>query len=365
MHTARAVNPGKIAGEIVALLRQLIATPSFSREEDKTALLIGEFFWEKEIPFRMSGNNIWAKNRNYDPAKKTLLLNSHHDTVKPVSGWTKDPFGTEIENGKLFGLGSNDAGGALCALIGTFVHFFEADLPFNLVLAATAEEEISGKNGIESILPQIGKIDFAIVGEPTQLKMAIAEKGLLVVDCETSGISGHAARGEGENAIYKALPDLLWFRDYEFNRISPWLGKTTMQVTLVNSGTQHNIVPDRCSFTVDIRLNECYTHEEILSIIGTHVRAKVTPRSMRLRPSFTGKNHPLVLAGEKTGIELFGSVTLSDQALLPFPSVKIGPGDSARSHTADEFIFLEEIGDGIKKYIQLLEALETVLQLHS
>jgi acetylornithine deacetylase len=342
----------------IALLKQLIATPSFSKEESQTAEIISSFFEKEGIVFFREQNNVWAFNKNYDAEKQTLLLNSHHDTVKPNEGWTKNPFEPIVENEKLFGLGSNDAGGALCSLLATFLHFYEKEIPFNLIIAATAEEEISGKNGIEMILPKLGKIDCAIVGEPTQLNLAVAEKGLLVVDCVVHGKSGHAAREEGENAIYNAMEIIEWFRNYKFSKISKWLGEIKMNVTLINSGTQHNVIPDKCSFTVDIRVTDEYMHEEVLQILKENVSCEIIPRSMRIRPSFIAENHPLFIAGKNLGRNLYGSPTTSDQALLPFPSIKIGPGDSARSHTADEFIFLEEIENGIEIYIQLIENFE-------
>lgn len=344
------------------LLQQLIAAPSFSKEEFQTAEIISVFFEKERIPFHREQNNVWTFNKHYNDSLPTLLLNSHHDTVRPGEGWTKDPFTPTIENGKLFGLGSNDAGGALCALIATFCHFYEQALPFNLVLAATAEEEISGKNGIELILPRLGKIDCAIVGEPTQMEMAVAEKGLLVLDCFAHGKKGHAAREEGENAIYKAMKDVQWFQTFSFPKISQWLGEVKMSVTMINAGTQHNVVPEKCSFVVDIRLTDVYTHEEVLQIIKENVGCEIVPRSTRIRPSFIDENHPLVVAGKNLERKLYGSPTTSDQALLPFPSVKIGPGDSARSHTADEFIFLEELKTGIETYIHLIENFKSQLE---
>ena len=338
------------------LLRQLIAVPSFSREENETAAIIRDFFSDKKIPVKQSGNNIVVCNLHYNESKPTILLNSHHDTVKPGADWTKDPFLPQIENEKLFGLGSNDAGASLVSLIACFLHFYSNEnLPVNFVLAATAEEEISGANGIASILSLIGKIDFAIIGEPTKMQMAIAEKGLLVLDCIAHGKTGHAARNEGENAIYKAMNDIAWFRSYRFPEISEWLGEVKMTVTTIEAGKQHNIVPETCRFTVDIRLTEKYSPEEIIQIIGEHISAELKPRSLRLRPSSISESHPFVQSGKSLGLAAFGSPTLSDQALIPFPSVKIGPGDSARSHTADEFIFLHEIENGIELYIRLLE----------
>lgn len=348
----------------LALLQKLISVPSFSREEDQSASVIADFFAAHHHPVQRFGNNLLASAKKHDAAKPTLMLNSHHDTVRPVSGWTKDPFLPLVEDGKLYGLGSNDAGASLCALTAAFFHFAEKEeLPFNLLIAATAEEEISGKNGIASLLPEPGEINAAIVGEPTGMKLAVAEKGLLVLDACVRGKAGHAAREEGENAIYKALPVIEWFRDFRFPEKSKWLGETKMSVTMLSAGSQHNVVPDECRFTIDVRVTDAYTHEEALAIIRSHVSCELVPRSMRLRSSFISETHPLVLAGKNCGMECFGSATLSDQALLPFPSVKTGPGDSARSHTADEFIFLHELEDGIEKYVALIE--ETGRLMHT
>ncbi len=343
--------------DAIALLRKLIATPSFSREEDQTANIIEEFFNQRLIAVERLGNNVFVRNKYYHSGKPTILLNSHHDTVKPNSGYTRDPFDPSIEGEQLFGLGSNDAGGCLVALIAAFLHFCERkDLKYNIVFAASAEEEISGHNGITALLPAIGAIDFAIVGEPTLLKMAVAEKGLMVLDCVANGMAGHAARDEGENAIYKAIKDIEWFRTFSFTKKSDLLGPVKMNVTLINAGTQHNVVPASCSFVVDIRTTDCYTHEEILEIISGAVSATVTPRSIRLRSTSIPIQHPLVQAGLALGLEPFGSSTLSDKALMPFPALKMGPGDSARSHMADEYIYCTEIQQGIATYIQLLNA---------
>lgn len=332
--------------------------PSFSREEDGTASALVDFFRQRKIDSHRTGNNVWVKNKFFDPSKRTILLNSHHDTVKPNSGYTRDPFSQAVENGKLYGLGSNDAGGPLVCLIAAFLHFQEQpNLKYNLVMAASAEEEISGTNGIESIWPFLPKIDFAIVGEPTLTDMAIAEKGLLVLDCMSKGKAGHAAREEGVNAIYKALKDIEWFRDYEFPKVSAVLGKVKMSVTVIHAGQSHNQVPPECKFTVDVRVTDVYTLEEVLEVIRQNVSTEVMPRSLRLRSSGISPDHPLFLAGTKMGLRLYGSPTTSDQALIPVPSVKMGPGDSARSHSADEFIYLEEIRDGIDTYIRLLETI--------
>lgn len=357
----------------VSLLKGLIAIPSFSREEDKTADLIESFFQQEGIPAHRYLNNVWALNKYFDPAKPIILLNSHHDTVKPNPQYTKHPFQPIVEDGKLYGLGSNDAGGCLVSLIATFVHFYaQENLPFNLVLAATAEEEITGHYGIEALLlhqeflQSVGQQSApmqafaAIVGEPTQMELAIAEKGLLVLDCTVHGKAGHAAREEGENAIYKALQDIQWFQQYRFGKVSEWLGPVKMSVTVVNTENKaHNVVPAICQFVVDIRINDCYTHEEVLAIIRQHVQAEVKPRSARLRSSRIALDHPLVQAGVALDRKPYGSPTCSDKALMPFPALKMGPGNSARSHTADEYIFLEEIKQGIAGYIQLLQHTKT------
>ena len=347
---------GALYQEAVELLKMLIAEPSFSKEEEKTAAIIADFFEKKGLKVQKKGNNVWVHNKYYDPDKPTILLNSHHDTVKPNTGYTRNPYSPDVEGDKLYGLGSNDAGGPLASLVAAFLHFYEKEnLKYNLVLAASAEEEISGKNGIESVLPDLGTIDFAIVGEPTKMAMAIAEKGLMVLDCVAHGKSGHAARDEGQNAIYKAIRDIEWFKYYQFPEISPLLGPVKMNVTIIHSGTQHNVVPDRCEFTVDVRTTEVYSNEATLEIIRKHVGSDVTARSTRLNPSGIPASHPIVQAGKALALQFFGSPTLSDQALMPFPSVKIGPGDSARSHTADEYINLPEIKEGIELYIKLLE----------
>ncbi len=349
--------------ESVELLMQLIATPSYSKEEADTALLLENFFKQRAVPVFRKKNNIWCKNHHFDVNKPTVLLNSHHDTVKPVEGWTRHPFQAKEEDGKLYGLGSNDAGGALVALIAAFLHFYEReDLPFNLIIAATAEEEISGAHGIEYLLPELGNIWAGIVGEPTQMRMAIAEKGLLVVDAKAKGKAGHAARDEGENAIYKALQDIQWIQNQQFEKISDLLGPVKMTVTQIHAGTQHNVVPDSCRFVIDIRTNEHYSNREVFEILQQKLLSEVKARSFRLNSSRIDLEHPLVKAGLALGLEYFGSPTLSDQALMPFPTLKIGPGNSARSHTADEFIKIEEIENGIQLYIQLLDWLvETVV----
>lgn len=341
--------------ESTDLLKKLVATPSFSKEESGTADIIEAFLKKHQVASKRLKNNIWATNKYYDPEKPTILLNSHHDTVKPNDGYTREPFVPVVEDGKLFGLGSNDAGGALTALISCFLHFYEQqDLNYNLLMAATAEEEISGNNGIASLLKHIPDVSCAIVGEPTQLRMAVAEKGLMVLDCTARGTSGHAAKSNGENAIYKALRDIKWIQDYEFAKKSETLGPVKMTTTLINAGSQHNVIPDTCSFTVDIRSTDEYSNKEILDILKDRMNAEIKPRSTRLNPSFIPGNHPLVTAGMSMGLDSYGSPTLSDQALLSVPSLKLGPGSSARSHAADEYIKLKEMEEGITTYIELL-----------
>ncbi|NQX41803.1 acetylornithine deacetylase [Pedobacter steynii] len=338
------------------LLKQLISISSFSKEEDKTADVIEQFLQQRNIKTHRKLNNIWAYNAHFDPKKPTMLLNSHHDTVKPNSGYTRDPYAPTIEDGKLYGLGSNDAGGCLVSLIATFLYFYEQEgLSYNICLATTAEEEISGNNGLECVLPDLGELEFAIVGEPTLMNLAIAERGLLVLDCVSTGKAGHAAREEGDNAIYKALKDIEWFRNYRFSKVSEMFGPLKMSVTIINAGSQHNVVPATCNFTVDVRVTDAYTNEEVLKIIRTNVDCEVTPRSVRLKPSSIDKAHALVQSGIALGRTTYGSPTTSDQALLSIPSLKVGPGDSARSHMADEYVFVNEIEEGIQLYIEMLK----------
>lgn len=342
--------------DIIGLLKDLIRTPSFSKEEEYSASLVERFLSSYGVRTLRKQHNIWAYNRYFDVAKPTILLNSHHDTVKPNPGYTRDPFHPDIEGDKLYGLGSNDAGGCLVALIATFLHFYqEKDLAYNLCLAATAEEEISGRNGIALILPELINLSFAIVGEPTSLDLAIAEKGLIVLDCTATGASGHAAREEGVNAIYKALDDIQWFRNYRFPKGSELFGAVKMSVTVINAGAQHNVVPALCQFVVDVRVTDAYTNLEVLEIIRSHVSCQVSPRSLRLSPSSIPPDHPIVKAGIALGRKTYGSPTMSDQALLSIPSLKLGPGASARSHSADEYVYLSEIQSGADLYINLLK----------
>lgn len=342
--------------DAITLLQELIATPSFSKEEEKTAGILARFFAVRDIAANWVGNNIYAANRYFDPNKPSILLNSHHDTVKPNPQYTRDPFAATIDNGKLFGLGSNDAGGCLVSLIAVFLYFNDRkDLKYNLVIAATAEEEISGTGGIEYTLPYLPPIEAAIVGEPTQMQMAVAERGLMVLDCISHGKAGHAARNEGENAIYKAIQDIDWFRNYQFEKDSPLLGPCKMSVTVIETENKaHNVVPATCKFVVDTRINELYSFEDVIEIIRNHVQCEVKPRSTRLRSTAIALDHPLVKAGMALGRSYYGSPTTSDKALMPFPALKMGPGDSARSHTADEYIYVDEINKGIELYIQLL-----------
>ena len=338
------------------LLVSLIQIPSFSGEEEGTADLIESFLKDAGVEVHRYKNNVWALNRGFDPSKPTILLNSHHDTVRPNKGYSRDPFDADIIDGKLYGLGSNDAGGALVALISTFLNFYEREnMKYNLVLLASAEEENSGENGIRSVIPQLPAVDFAIVGEPTLMDLAIAEKGLLVLDCYARGTSGHAAHIREDNAIYKAMEAIRWFETYSFPLVSEVLGDTKMTVTQVNAGHQHNVVPAECHFVVDIRVNDHYSNKEVLDIVKSSVEVEVRERSLRLNSSSIPRDHELVQYGEQIGRRVYGSPTLSDQANLECPSLKLGPGDSTRSHSADEYIGLDEIEQGTKLYIELLE----------
>lgn len=347
----------KELSEATELLKKLIRIPSISREEGLCADLIENYIAENGYTVSRLKNNVWTIASGFDGNRPTLLLNSHIDTVKPVDGWTFDPFIPTEKDGKIYGLGSNDAGASVVALLHTFFLLSQENQPYNLIFSATAEEELSGKDGIELLLKELPKIDFAIVGEPTNMQLAVAEKGLMVLDCKAHGKAGHAARNEGENAIYKALADIEWFRNYRFPNVSEFLGEVKMSVTQINAGTQHNVVPDRCTFVVDIRSNELYSNEEILEEIKKHISCDAVPRSTRLSSSATPLNHPIIVKAKETGREIFGSPTLSDQALMPFPSVKIGPGKSSRSHTADEFVEIKEIEQAISVYYELLSGL--------
>ncbi|CAM4006646.1 M20 family metallo-hydrolase [Flavobacterium weaverense] len=342
--------------ESIALLKSLIETPSFSSEEDQTAILIENWFTQNDIPFERENNNVWAFNKHFDKNKPTLLLNSHHDTVKPNQGYTNDPFNAFIENGKLFGLGSNDAGGCLVSLLATFVHFYPAEiLPYNIVIVASAEEESSGKKGLNSVLKHLPELDCAIVGEPTLMQLAVAEKGLLVLDVIVKGTASHAAHNNLDNPIYNAIPVIEWFNSFKFERISDVLGPVKMTVTAINAGKQHNVVPSQCDLVIDIRVNDCYNNSEILETVRKDVNAEVNPRSMHLNASSIPVNHGLVKAGIALGRTTYGSPTLSDQSVLSCKSLKLGPGETLRSHSADEFIYISEIEEGIQLYIKILE----------
>jgi acetylornithine deacetylase len=348
-----------LQAEAIELLKELIATPSFSKEEEQTAGILCRFLGVKDIVHTRVGNNVFALNKYFDENKPTILLNSHHDTVKPNPQYTKDPFVPITEEGKLYGLGSNDAGGCLVALIATFLYYYDKkDLRYNIIIAATAEEEISGSGGIEYTLPYLPAINCAIVGEPTQMQMAVAERGLMVLDCISHGKAGHAARNEGENALYKALNDIEWFRSFQLDKVSELLGPSKMSVTVIETENKaHNVVPAVCKFVVDTRINELYSFDEVLTIIKANIQSEVKPRSTRLRSTSIALDHPLVKAGLTLQRTYYGSPTTSDKALMPFPSLKMGPGDSARSHTADEYVYLDEIKEGIDLYIQLLNQL--------
>ncbi len=347
--------------EYIDLLKNLISTPSFSREEASAALVMRRFLEARKIPYREKLNNTWALNQHFDASKPTLLLNSHIDTVKPAQGWTYDPFFPTQEGDRITGLGSNDAGGPLVSLLATFIHLYNrSDLSYNLIFAASAEEENSGANGFELIKTDLPGISFAVVGEPTRMQVAIAEKGLLVLDGTAYGKSGHAARNEGENALYKALDDIQTLRNYSFEKKSELLGPVKITVTQIEAGSQHNVVPDVCKFVVDVRTNEFYSNQQAFETLSLLVSSKLQPRSFRLNSSGISKNHPFALKAHESGILCFGSPTTSDQAIMPWPSVKMGPGDSARSHTADEYILVPEIEDGINIYIRMLEGLTLV-----
>ena len=343
--------------EAITLLSSLVSIPSVSREEEQVADFLQNYMERSGIMTGRSGNNIWCISPMFDTKKPTILLNSHIDTVKPVNGWRKQPFTAKMEDGKLYGLGSNDAGASVVSLFEVYRYLSATEQAYNLIFLASCEEEVSGKNGIESVLPQLPPIALGVVGEPTEMHPAIAEKGLMVLDVTTHGKAGHAARDEGENAIYKALDDIQWFRNYRFPKESSFLGPVKMSVTQVNAGTQHNVVPDICTFVVDIRSNECYSNEDLFQEICSHIQSEAKARSFRLNSSHIDAEHPFVKRAVELGRTPFGSPTLSDQALMHFPSVKIGPGKSSRSHTADEYIRVSEIEEAIGMYIKILDGL--------
>ena len=350
------MNLENLSAAAIQLLKDLIEIPSLSSEEQQTAKRIEVWFNVNDIPFNRNQNNVWAVNKYFEISKPTLLLNSHHDTVKPNNGYTKDPFKAQVEAGKLYGLGSNDAGGSLVSLIAAFTHFYALkDLNYNLVLVASAEEENSGKAGLNSMLSIIPNIDVAIVGEPTLLQLAVAEKGLVVFDAIVKGTPGHAAHPNTDNAIYNSIKVLEWFKDFQFDKISDSLGPVKMTVTQINAGKQHNTIPAGVSLVIDVRVNDQYSNSEIAEILQKNSPCdSIIPRSLRLNSSYIPLEHPLVQSGIQIGRETYGSPTLSDQSVLSCPSLKLGPGDSTRSHTADEFIFIDEIKEGIKLYLSLI-----------
>ena len=342
--------------DTIGLLMNMIRIPSISREEDKAADFLEGWMRRNGFDVRRLGSNLWVESGPAD-GRPTVLLNAHIDTVRPASGYTRDPFTSTIEDGCLYGLGSNDDGGSLVALLETYSRLTAKEQPYRLIFSATAEEEVSGKGGLDLLLPELGRIDFGVMGEPTGMRMAVAERGLMVLDCTAHGKSGHAARNEGINAIYKAIDDIQWFRSHRFDRESDFLGPVKMSVTQVNAGTQHNVVPDKCTFVVDVRPNGMYTNPELLDMIKSSVSCDVRERSTRIGSSHLPLDHPAVVRGLSLGLEPFGSPTTSNQALCDFPTLKIGPGDSARSHSANEYIRLDEITNGVETYVALLDGL--------
>ncbi|WP_308990746.1 M20 family metallo-hydrolase [Mariniflexile litorale] len=346
----------ELTSDAIALLKQLIETESFSSEEDQTASHIEAWFKRYNIDYKRTNNNVWAVNKYFDASKPNMLLNSHHDTVKPNTAYTKDPFKAIVEDGKLYGLGSNDAGGCLVSLIATFTHYYNhKDLKYNLVLVASAEEESSGPNGLNSMLKIIPKIDVAIVGEPTLMNLAVAEKGLVVFDAKVKGTASHAAHPNNDNPIYKTIETLQWFKDLTFEKSSEALGDVKLTVTQINAGKQHNVVPADVELVIDVRVNDKYTNAEIAEFLQKNAPcSSIVPRSLHLNSSSIPVNHDLIKAGIAMGRTTYGSPTLSDQAWLSCKSLKMGPGDSTRSHSADEFIYLHEIEEGIKIYVELL-----------
>ena len=347
--------------EAIDLLRTLIATPSPSRDESRTADLIFAYLAEHGAAPERLHNNVFARSAGFDPARPTLLLNSHHDTVRPAASYTRDPYAPTVEGDRLYGLGSNDAGASAVSLTQTFLTLRTRPLPFNLLLALSAEEECMGEHGLRALLPQLGRIDMAIVGEPTGMQAAVGERGLVVLDCEARGKSGHAARNEGVNALYIALDDIARLRTFRFDRRSDLLGPIGIAVTQIAAGTQHNVVPDTCRFVADVRTTDAYTNEETVEILRRALRSEVTPRSTRIRASALNAAHPLARAAAATGRESYVSPTTSDMALMPFPSLKMGPGQSSRSHTADEFVLLPEIEEGIGIYEKFITQLAETL----
>lgn len=349
----------------LALLQRLIATPSTSRDEAATARILYDYLTEAGIAAQLYYNNVWAVSANYDKAKPTLLLSSHHDTVKPSAAYTRDPYAPTIEDGRLYGLGSNDAGGAMVSLVELFIRHYRDALPFNLLLDISAAEECMGEQGFRAMLPELTRlgyqIDMALVGEPTGMKAAVGERGLVVLDCVAHGLQGHAARNEGVNAIYKAVRDIETLRTFQFEKTSPLLGPIKITTTQIEAGTQHNVVPESCKYVVDIRTTDAYTNQEVVDILRQHIDSDATPRSTRVHASAISDAHPLVKAAQAIGLETFVSPTTSEMALMPFPSLKLGPGESSRSHKADEYILLSELDDGARTYEAFIHALKTIL----
>lgn len=349
-------SPAELLSNATELLKKIIATPSLSREEYDVSLVIEGFFHQRNIPTKRLKNNIWAVNQYFDETKPSIVLNTHHDTVKPNKAFTLDPFIPVEKDGKIFGLGSNDAGASLVSMVQVFLHFFEQEnLSHNLIIALTAEEEISGKDGIEALFPELPNVELVIVGEPTQMNLAIAEKGLLVIDGEMLGTASHAAHPNSDNALVKCMNDLQYILNFKFPKVSPYLGEVKITLSVINAGTQHNVVPEKCNFTLDVRVTDEYSNKEVFEIIQAEMKSNLTARSFRLNSSKIDKDHPIVKAGLEIGRTTYGSPTSSDQAIIPCTSVKIGPGDSTRSHTADEFIYINEINEGIEIYIKILE----------
>ena len=344
--------------QAIELLQRVISTPSVSRDESAVASIIEAQFAKMGFCPQRKGNNVWAEAWEHDDSKPTILLDAHIDTVKPNPAWQRDPFSPTIEGDRLYGLGSNDTGGSLVAMIAVFAQLAQSSQPYNLIMLASAEEEVTGAGGVRAVLPELGAIDFAVVGEPTEMHPAVAEKGLMVLDCVAHGVAGHAAREEGDNAIYKAMKDIEWFRTHRFERVSPLLGEVKMSVTGIEAGTQHNVIPAECRFMVDVRVNECYTNEELLAEICSAVECDVQPRSTHLNSSAISAIHPAVERLVAMGRKPFGSPTMSNQAVMPFTTLKLGAGHSARSHSADEYILISEIEQAIDMYMALLDGLK-------
>lgn len=343
---------------MIELLRNMISIPSFSREETAVADCLEAWMKAHNLDVQRKGNNLWVEQEGRGDGRPVILLNAHIDTVRPAAGYTRDPFEASLEDGKLYGLGSNDDGGSVIALLAAYMELVKKPQPYRLIYSATCEEEVCGMNGIDLIFDDLGPVDLGVFGEPTKMQMAVAEKGLMVLDCTCYGKSGHAAREEGVNALYEAMKWIDWFRNYQFEKVSPYLGSVKMSVTMINAGTQHNMVPDKCTFVVDVRSNGMYSNKELLGLIKEAVGCEVKERSTRINSSHIEMDHPVVQRGLSLGLEAFGSPTTSNQALSHFTTIKIGPGDSARSHSSDEYIELSEIEQGVQTYIQLLDGLQ-------